>query len=250
MDQSQLYTISNTAEPTPIVEFIAYLRDLYGLPRSAHILDMGCGPGRMLGPLSRAGWEVTGYEPDPDFAVAAAKQAESLAGVRVVGGGLVDVDEESVYDLIAAVNGPYSYLLETPQRRNALTRCARALKPGGVLFLDLANFWWILKHYRAPEPVRFEVDGGEVLRTPRHELDFHHGHWTHHDHFAWLDASGEERSATKTHAMAMVTFSEIAFFLGELGFEEVHTFNSYEDREPAPLAGHRVMVTARRPREG
>ena len=45
--------------------------------------------------------------------------------------------------------------------------------------------------------------------------------------------------------MALVTFSEIAFFLEDLGFWEMRTFNSYTDRESARLTGEKLMVTAR-----
>ena len=70
MNQDQLYALYDS-DPEPIVEFFDYLRDLYELPRPGTLLDMGCGPGRLLGPLSQTGWIVTGYEPDPDYAPSA-----------------------------------------------------------------------------------------------------------------------------------------------------------------------------------
>jgi hypothetical protein len=46
--------------------------------------------------------------------------------------------------------------------------------------------------------------------------------------------------------MALVSFPELAYFLDELGFEQVLTFNSYDDREPSELTGSKVLVAARR----
>ena len=54
------------------------------------------------------------------------------------------------------------------------------------------------------------------------------------------------RTLEKTHRMAMVGFPEIEYFLGDLGFSEVTTYNGFEDRKPVPLSGKRMLVAARR----
>ena len=86
---------------------------------------------------------MTGYEPD---APAAREALRDVPEAEFSQGGLGGLEERAAYDFIAAVNGPYYYLLEPATRRDALQRCARALRPGGVLFLDLSNFLWILKN--------------------------------------------------------------------------------------------------------
>ena len=245
MDQSQLYTLYES-DPAPIVAFLGFLRESYGLPESASILDMGCGPGRMLRPLAESGWVVTGYEPDPDYAIAAQRTAESIREAQFRQAGLLELDEDSVFDVVALINGPLSYVLDPGARREALDRCRMALRPRGVLFLDLANFPWILKNYREPPRLELDVDGTKVIRTARHEIDYQKGHFTHHDHFEWVLPGGEANSVDKTHRMAMVSFPGIEYFLGELGFTDVATFNGFQDRKPAPLTGKRMMVSARR----
>jgi SAM-dependent methyltransferase len=54
MHQSQLYAVYD-CDPEPIVGFLAYVRDLYGLPRPGTVLDMGCGSGRLLASLVQGG---------------------------------------------------------------------------------------------------------------------------------------------------------------------------------------------------
>ena len=246
MDQSQLYTVYDR-DPEPIVDFLDYLRDLYGLPRPGTLLDMGCGPGRLLAPLATSDWIVTGYEPDPDYATAAQEVVRPWTEGRFRQGGFLDLDELQAFDLIAAVNGPYYYLLDPQARREALERCLQALRPGGVLFLELSNFLWILKNYREPPDLEVEVGGTRVTRSAEHEIDYHRGTFTHHDRFTWVDESGTERVAIKTHRMAIVSFAEIRFFLEDLGFEEIRTFNNFADRQPSELSGRRMMVAARVP---
>ena len=245
MDQSQLYSLYDS-DPTPIVAFLDHLRKRYGLPDHPSILDMGCGPGRMLRPLAQAGWNVTGYEPDTDYATSARKVAGATPSVTFRQAGLLNLKADAVFDLIALINGPLSYILDPGARREALDRCRAALRPGGVLFLDLANSPWILKNYREPPELELDIEGTKVIRKARHEIDFHKGSFTHYDEFQWQDPSGELRTLEKTHRMAMVGSPEIEYFLGDLGFKEISTYNGFDDREPVPLSGKRILVAARR----
>jgi SAM-dependent methyltransferase len=247
MDQSQLYALYDR-EPDPIVAFLEYVRDLYELPRPGSVLDMGCGPGRLLAPLAASEWSVVGYEPDPDYAESARATVAELPNGRFRQAGLLDLDEVAAFDLIAAVNGPYSYVLAPKDRREALRRCSQALRPGGVLFLEFSNFHWILKNYREPPVAEIDVDGMKVTRTARHEIDFHHGTFAHHDRFTWRDSSGQDHGVAKVHPMAIVSYPELAYFLADLGFEKIATFNSYSDRTPAELTGRRILVAAQIPR--
>jgi SAM-dependent methyltransferase len=249
MDQSQLYQLYDR-DPGPIVAFLEHLRTLYALPQPATILDMGCGPGRLLAPLAASGWTVVGYEPDDDYAPRAEETLRSVPNGRFRQSGLLELDEIDAFDLIAAVNGPYSYLLTPKERREALQRCAQALRPGGVLFLEFANFNWTLKNYREPPIAEVDVEGTKVTRSAHHVIDYHHGTFSHHDRFTWKDESGGDRVMTKTHRMALVSYPELAYFLDELGFERIRTFNSYDDREPGHLAGRRILVSAESPRSG
>lgn len=245
IEQSALYSFYDR-DPAPIVAFIEYVRESNSLPRPGTVLDIGCGPGRLLAPLAATAWDVTGYEPDPDYAVAAARISEEVAGVSVRRAGFLDLEETETFDLIAAVNGPYSYVLKAQERQEAVRRCARALRPGGVLLLEFSDFPWILRHYREPEPLERHIDGTQIRRTARHDIDYHAGTFTHHDHFAWMNASGQAGEAVKTHAMALVSFAEVRYFLEQAGLDDIRTFNEYTDREPALLRARRVLLTARR----
>lgn len=246
MDTAKLYSLYET-DPTPVVRFLGHLADAFGLSSPVRVLDIGCGPGRLLAPLAGLGWRVTGLEPLVDYADSAATKAAALDGVDVRREGFADLDDESTYDLIAAVNGPFSYLLTLEARRDAVQRCVRALVPGGVLFLHFSNFWWILKHYREPPRRTVEVDGLTVTRTAVHRIDYHAGRFIHVDTFRWTDTENGERECSQTHEMAMVTPVETMWLLREAGLMDLRTYNAYEDREPSRLTGKRVMIAARKP---
>lgn len=246
MDQARLYSLYET-DPGPVVAFLRHVADSHGLPPRLRALDVGCGPGRLLAPLAALGWRVTGLEPDSDYAAAAREKAADLDGADARLGGFGDVEATGEYDLIAAVNGPYSYLVTFDERRDAVERCARALRPGGVLFLHFSNFWWILKHYRPPPEQVMELDGIRVIRTATHEIDYHAGRFTHVDTFRWTEEDGAVGGAEKAHEMAMVDPPETERLLRDAGLEDLRTYNGYDDREPSPLTGKRVLITARKP---
>lgn len=146
------------------------------------------------------------------------------------------------------MNGPFSYLLSTAEREDAGRRAFGALRPGGILVLDLANFPWVLKNYRPPPHDRRTTDGVTVTRIPTHSLDFHRCLWTHTDHFV-VQGGDEDGVFEKVHRMSMLGFPEVARVLDLSGFDEINTYNGYDARQPEELTGSRLLVSARKPRE-
>jgi hypothetical protein len=47
--------------------------------------------------------------------------------------------------------------------------------------------------------------------------------------------------------MTMSGPPEVERLLLEAGLEDLRTFNDYADREPAPLRGQRILISARKP---
>lgn len=245
LSESDLYLFYD-GDPAPIVEFIAWLAASYEITGNFSVLDIGCGPGRLLLPLAALGWNVVGMEPHDDYAAAASRLANGHENVEVRTGGFDDLAADGEFNLIAAVNDPFAYLLTAAERIDALTRCFAALRPGGVLFIDIPNFLWILKNYREPRPLAAEVSGQSVTRRARHEFDFHDAIWTHVDEFEI--GSGDRTSrASSTHRFAMMSFPEIAGATSEAGFKELRTYSSYSARGPERLVGPRIMISAQRP---
>lgn len=245
LSESDLYDFYD-GDPTPIVEFIEWLTASYGIAGNVSALDIGCGPGRLLLPLAALGWKVAGMEPHEDYAAAASRLVDRHDEVEVRTGGFGYITADREFDLIAAVNDPFAYLLTQAERTDALTRCFTALRPGGVLFIDIPNFLWILKNYRVPHPLTAEIDGQSVTRRARHEFDFHDAIWTHEDEFEIGSGDGTSLAST-THRFAILSFPELANALSDAGFKELRTYTSYSARGTERLDGPRIMVSAQRP---
>lgn len=230
------------AGPPVEVPFLARLVDAGGSRREVDVLDLGCGTGRLLGPLAALGWQVVGMEPEADNLAEACEVGARTPGVvAVVAGGFEDLRAAEAFDVVVAAGGPWWYLQTRTQRVGALVRVRRALRPGGLVVLDGPNLSWILDHYRAPQPSETTVGGILVRRTPRHHIDTDRRIWTHTDHF--LASSGEE--LTMVHRLAIIPAAEVLAALEEAGFGHVEAYRSWASTSPEPPDGPRVIAVGR-----
>lgn len=241
--QSFLYSAFDT-DPAPITTFVLWLAEDYGLPRKLHVLDMGCGPGKMLKEFADVGWTVTGMEPDSDFYKWAVENSQDEPHVDVRKGGFSELTESGVFDLITAINDPFHYLLEIGERVDALQRLFRALKPGGVLFLEMTNFLHKLRYYDAITEEISDFGGRRVSHVMQNEVDFHRACWIHRDEYL---IEGQSEVIQKNHCLAMIPLPEMLYFLEQTGFTRIQTFNTFESLDNEEITGKYMLIAAQKP---
>ncbi len=224
--QAKLYSEFDS-DPEPVVNFVCWLVKDYALPEKLQVLDIGCGTGRMLESYDYLGWQVTGLEPDRDFCQQAADLAKSLKHTDVICGGFDDIDMQEQYDLVTAINDPFAYLLDIRQRVKALERMYAALKPGGVLFLEIKNFLYKLLHHEPISEEFEEIDGQRVAHIMENEIDFHNARWITRDEYI---LEGEKKAVVKAHEVAIISPQELLYFIEKTGFVKVQTYSSYDAR--------------------
>jgi SAM-dependent methyltransferase len=148
-----------------------------GLAPGASVLDIGCGSGLLARQLRAAGFTVRGvdaspamielardYEPDAKFDVVSLP-----TGLQVGGAGALP---ES--DAVVSTGHVLNYLDTRAQIAQALSELARAVRPGGLLAIDLMteafcdrrglgqvhakvqDDWVIVTRFSRPEPYRFD----------------------------------------------------------------------------------------------
>jgi SAM-dependent methyltransferase len=229
-----------------IADFLAWLVRHRRLGSRIRVLDVGCGPGRMFAEFRKLQWSVCAVEPNPDFHEAATEAALNVGYETPRRVGFAEIDADSDFDLVTAINDSFSHLLSGEERAHGLQRAFRALRPGGALFVEVPNFLWILKNYRSPDELRSFVPGGEVVLKREHEIDFHVATFTTIDDCR-LVRDGTEQRVQMRHVYAMTSLPELDYQLRLAGFTDLETYGSYSARSPEPIHGDRILISAVRP---
>jgi SAM-dependent methyltransferase len=106
------------------------------------ILELACGTGRVLLPLAREGYSVTGVDVSPAMlALARQKLAAEglLSRVSLVEQDMRYLDLEGRFNLALVALNSFSHLLTLEDQIASLQRIYEHLEPGGLLLLDLFN---------------------------------------------------------------------------------------------------------------
>ena len=119
------------------------------------ILELACGTGRVLLPLARAGYEVTGIDVSPSMLEVARRRvaAEGLQDrVTLVEQDMRTLSLDRQFNMVLVAANSFCHLLTVDEQLAVLARIREHLRPGGLLFLDLFN----------PDPARLVDHDGEM----------------------------------------------------------------------------------------
>lgn len=141
------------------------------LPESGDLLDLGCGAGRAVLALNKAGYRVTGI----DLSLAMLAAGRALAPeARLNGADLLNLPfENRAFKAVLMFFGALQHLPGRVNRRRALAEMARVTQPGGRLILGLDNVapallcygYWLAQKLRrrnpdAPRPLNLPATNG------------------------------------------------------------------------------------------
>lgn len=108
------------------------------LPKSADILDLGCGPGLYTERFQALGHRCTGV----DFSPASIRYAKTRSGGGHIDYALCDVRQyqpEKAFDAVLLLFGEIN-VFPRAEASAILARMARCLRPGGKIFLEVHTF--------------------------------------------------------------------------------------------------------------
>lgn len=211
------------------------------------ILELGCGSGRVLLPIRRAGYHVTGLERDPDMLCVLREGMESgLDGqVELVLGDMTDFELGQRYSLIIMPCNTFT-TLSAAQRKATLDCVRRHLEPSGLFAASLPNPTLLR---RLPRRSEMEVEesfphplDGEPVQVSsgwersQQSLTIH---W-HYDHLL-PDGRVERVSMQANHALAPaeVYLAE----LEEAGLDLIERYGDF-DRSPYSLDAPSLILLA------
>jgi len=162
--------VENTAQG-----IVRLLRDS-GLPKGAHVLDVGCGSGLLARRLLDAGFVVTGIDASPAM-IDLARSCAPGADFKVVKLPMGSLSRDAALpriDAVVSTGHVLNYLDTREDIARTLDELARALRPGGVVAIDLmteqyrqkrdvqavhtkvTDDWAIVTRFSCPGPYRFD----------------------------------------------------------------------------------------------
>ena len=144
------------------------------------VLELGCGSGLLTRHLVDAGHDVIATDASPAMLELTARHVPEADTRQIVlpSGVLPEADA------VVSVGHVLSYLGSEADIERALTAAAGALRPGGVLALDICDLEWgrarrdagpvgrvgeewaLITEFSTPEPYRFDRAMTSFVRTP------------------------------------------------------------------------------------
>lgn len=257
------------ADARPIAEFAAIYDAIYGdrddaafwrviaasVAESGPILELGCGTGRVLLPLARAGFEITGLDLSAAMlercrAALRSEPPKVRDRVRLVAADMTSFELGRRYATITCPFGGFQQLRTVDEQLACLARCRAHLLPQGRLVLDLPN----------PDPApsgyaRDEASDGEATAQLVDWTDGRRIRWwmtvTGYDHahqcsectvtYEIVDADGATRRLSETLVLRYIFRYELEHLLVRAGFRVVALYGDYDgsafgDGSPAMIA--------------
>jgi len=238
--------------------YVEMARELAGERAGAEsgaVLEMGCGTGRVLIEIARAGVEIVGVELSAEMLRAAerrlaAEPAEVRERARLVRGDIRTVDLGRKFSLVTAPFRVVQHLIDRADQKAWLANVHRHLEPGGHLVFDVfqpdydlvADSPFLTVDVERTDP----ATGRRIRRISRSE---HHPELQTFDvTFEWLveGEDGTETTEDTVHqTVRWFTRSELHNLLELQGFEVLQVWGDWDRTPFGPLAED-IILHARR----
>lgn len=220
-----------------------------GVRPGAALLDAGCGSGRYSIELSRRGYDVHGIDASPELLVEARRAAGTCPGPTSFSVGNILTLPVGGYDAILC-RGVLNDFVADSDRQDVFVAFARALRPAGVLILDVRE-WEATALRKAREPLfrkSVSTERGKLTFTSLTQLDRENRCLLISERHT-LDDGQMECSHDYSFVMRCWLRDEVDLHLRARGFISIDWFGAYN---PAVMPGStdRIVVVAQRPNRG
>jgi SAM-dependent methyltransferase len=136
---------------------VDFIEESLGLAKGAVVLDLACGTGRHAIDMTGRGYQVVGFDLSLAMLARAADEAqEREQKLNFVQGDMREMTFGETFDGVYVWNTSFGFF-EEEKNSAVIANVHRALKPGGLLLLDVANRDFIVR--QSPSLAWFEGDG-------------------------------------------------------------------------------------------
>ncbi len=214
------------------------------------VLELGCGTGRLLVPMARAGADVTGIDrSDPMLHYARARTCRVARATRpaIVRGDVRALPfRRATFDLVVAPYGMLQSLVRERDLSSALSEAARVLRRGGRIGVDLVPDLATWDEYARTVRLRGQSRAGETLTLIEGvRQDRRRGLTTFDETFVRRRGRQEERQSFSL-TFRTRPLREIAARLEAAGFRVEATLGDYQGAPWDPRAQVWLLIARRR----
>ena len=215
-----------------ILALLEPIRARHGL-----VLEIGCGSGLLTKHLVEAGHRVIATDASPAMLDLTRDAVGGAADVRTL---VLPDDPVPAVDAIVGIGHALNYLSDVAAARRGLVALADALRPGGLLAVDLCDLEWgtaregamaqgrigddwaVITRFSRPAPDRFDRDLTTFVRS----------------------ADGSYRREDEHHGNVLIDTSSVPALLHERGVTATIGGSFHDDDHPLPV-GLRSIVGRR-----
>ncbi|MDP6778256.1 MAG: class I SAM-dependent methyltransferase [Candidatus Latescibacteria bacterium] len=222
------------------------------------ILELGCGTGRILIPLVRAGCEVVGLDHSEYMLKRCrdklrAEDPEVQRRAKLVQDSMVAFDLDSRFGLVTTPFRSFQHIVSTEEQLSCLRSANRHLLEGGRLILDLFNVNPARLHdpKYAQEAEDFRdapLPDGSTLRRTHRTTGFHRAEQYNEIEMTYTVTSpgGKTRRFSQTFPMRYFYRFEMEHLLARCGFGVLDIFGNFDESPYTDDSQQMVFVAEKR----
>lgn len=206
------------------------------LGRRGLVVELGCGSGLLTRHLLAAGHRVIATDASPPMLDLARATAPGVQEFREL---VLPDDPIPSCDAVVSVGHPFSYLPDEDAIRRAFSAAADALKPGGILAIDICDIEWGVARQGAPPLGRVGDDWGIITEFSMPSPE----RFVRQMAVFLRNEDGSWRRDDERHDNVLIDTSRLPALLAEHGVDAV-VASSFGD-ETLPV-GLRAVIGSRR----
>lgn len=201
-------------------DLIRWLFKQYGQGLITSVLDLGCGTGSHVFPLTQSGYKLVGVDLSDDMLAQARAKAANIGQASQPTfhrGDVRTVDLGQTFDACLMMFAVLGYQLENADVRAALTTVRKHLTTGGLFIFDVWYGPAVLALMPSPKFRVILTPRGRMLRYSLGELDSAKQRSSVYFHLWHLEGERVTSETEETHWMRYFFPLELAFFCEAAG---------------------------------
>jgi SAM-dependent methyltransferase len=208
------------------------------IPTTGQVLDLACGQCRHGLPLARHGFHVIGLDYQANLLREAAQQAHrEETAISLVQGDMRQLPFAAAsFDVVMNLFTAFGYFSDA-ENAHVLEEVARVLRPGGWLFIDVANRDRLLRQAQSRSWKRLP---DESLVVSEWQWDVPTGRYTHWQ--LWL--RGQQQREFQ-HSVRVYSCTELTAMLRQVGLTPRALYGGFQG-EPLTLDAPRLVCLAQK----